>query len=379
MRRRCRIRGVQRLRQRTPCASSPRSPSIAGELPQLLPDPFDLGGLLLAARAQLGELRAARLVVGEELLRERAAADLLEDPAHPLAHAVVDDADAAREVAVLGDVGDGVAHVLVAALVEQVDDQLQLVQALVVRDLRLVAGLDERVEARLHERGNAAAEHGLLAEQIALGLLGERRLEQADAAAADADAVGERERERAPARVLVDRDEARRACAGDEELAHAMARRLRRDHDHVVALGRRDPAEVDVEPVREEHRRARLEVRRDVRLPHALLHVVGHEHRDDLRAADGVGDRRDLGARLLGGGAGRAAVAQPDDDFDAGVAEVQCVRVALAAEADDGDLAVEKSEIAVAMNRCHVVGLLFEGSDHDLLLRARPRLSASRG
>ena len=144
-----------------------------------------------------------------------------------------------------------------------------------------------------------------------------------------------------------------------EELAHAMAGRLRRDHDHVVILGRRDPAEVDVEPVREEHRRARGEVRRDVCIPHALLHVVRHEHRDDLRAADRVGDRRDLGARLLGGGAGRAPLAQPDDDLDAGVAEVQCVRVALAAEADDGDLAVEKCELAVAMNRCHVIGLLY--------------------
>jgi hypothetical protein len=38
---------------------------------------------------------------------------------------------------------------LQAALVHQVDDQLQLVQALEVRDLRLVAGLDQRLEAGL--------------------------------------------------------------------------------------------------------------------------------------------------------------------------------------------------------------------------------------
>ena len=135
-----------------------------------------------------------------------------------------------------------------------------------------------------------------------------------------------------------------------------MTGRLRRDHDHVVILGRRDPAEVDVEPVREEHGRTRGEVRRDLRVPHALLHVVGDEHRDDLRAADRIGDRRDLGARFLGRGSGRAAFAQADDDLDAGVAEVQRVRVTLAAEADDGDLAVEQSEVAVAMNRCHVMG-----------------------
>src|SRR6185312_10656049 len=121
--------------------------------------------------------RPPGLVVGEKLLRERAAPDLLEDLLHASAGAVVDDTRAARQVAVLGNVGDGVAHVLVAALVEQVDDQLQLVQALVVRDLRLVTRGDEHVEARLHKRWDAAAEDGLLAEEIALRLLREGRLE----------------------------------------------------------------------------------------------------------------------------------------------------------------------------------------------------------
>src|SRR6266446_3761691 len=93
-------------RRATPTSTDPmrllaEEPFDPGELPQLLSHPFDLGGRLFAPRA----------------------------------HAVVDDADPAREVAVLGDVGHRVAHVLVAALVEQVDDQLQLVQAFVVRNL----------------------------------------------------------------------------------------------------------------------------------------------------------------------------------------------------------------------------------------------------
>ena len=66
-------------------------------------------------------------------------------------------------------------------------------QALEVRDLGLVAGLDERVEARLDEVGQAAAEHDLLAEQVGLGLLGERGLDDAGARAADAPRVGQRE------------------------------------------------------------------------------------------------------------------------------------------------------------------------------------------
>src|SRR5581483_4001016 len=96
----------------------------SGEGAKLLTDTLDLGGALLARLAQLREPRPAVLVVGEELLGERTAPHLGEDVAEPLLHGVVDDAGPARQVAVLGHVGDRVAHVLVAALVEQVDDEL---------------------------------------------------------------------------------------------------------------------------------------------------------------------------------------------------------------------------------------------------------------
>ena len=62
-------------------------------------------------------------------------------------------------------------HLGEAALVEQVDDQLELVQALEIGDLGLVAGLDQRLEAGDDQLGGAAAQHGLLAEQIGLGFL----------------------------------------------------------------------------------------------------------------------------------------------------------------------------------------------------------------
>src|SRR5579862_666692 len=327
----------------------------ACEVAQLLPDALDLRCPLLTVLAQGGELRTARLVVGEQLLGERAAADLAEDVAQPCLHRVVDDARPAREVAVFGDVGDRVAHVLVAALIEQVDDELQLVQALVVGDLRLVARLDEHVEARLHERGNAAAQHGLLAEEIALRLLRERRLEQADACAADADAIRKREVERAPARVGLHRDETGCARPGDVQLAHAMTGRLRRDHDHVVPLRRSDAAEVDVQPVREQHGRAVVEVRRHLLVPHLLLHVVGEEQRHDLRTANRVRNGANLEAGVLGGRLRAAAVAQSDDDVDAGVAQVERMRMPLAAVADDGDLAGEEIEVALAIDGCHAV------------------------
>src|SRR6266576_6509414 len=75
-----------------------------GERAQLGPDALDLLGTPLTLRTQLRESGPSRLVVSEKLLREGAAPDLLEDPAHALAHAVVDDASSAGQVAVLGDV-----------------------------------------------------------------------------------------------------------------------------------------------------------------------------------------------------------------------------------------------------------------------------------
>ena len=154
---------------------------------------------------------------------------------HLLAHVLVDHALAAGVVAELGRVGDRVAHAREPVLPHQVDDQLQLVEALVVRDLGRVAGLDERLEAGADELGRAAAEDGLLAEEVGLGLLLERRLEDAGAAGADPDRVGERELAGAARRVLLDGDQRGRPVALGEEPSHDVARALRGDHDHVVA------------------------------------------------------------------------------------------------------------------------------------------------
>jgi hypothetical protein len=139
--------------------------------------------------------------------------------------------------AVFRGVGDRVVHALDPTFPDQVGDQLQLVQALVVGDLRLVPGLDERLEAELDQLGDAAAEHCLLAEEVGLGLLGERRLDHACPGRAERGAVGEGHLASVTARVLGDRDDGRCAVALLVEAADDVPRPLRRDHDHVVAGG----------------------------------------------------------------------------------------------------------------------------------------------
>ena len=173
-----------------------------GHVKPTVPGPVHQPAELLADGLELGlrrlgphRLQAGLVVVHvrDPLAGELAGLDVVEDPLHLLAHVLVDHALAARVVAELGRVRDRVAHAGEAVLVHQVDDQLQLVQALVVGDLRLVTGLDQGLEPGPDELGGAAAEDGLLAEEIGFGLLLERRLEDAGAAGADADRVGERE------------------------------------------------------------------------------------------------------------------------------------------------------------------------------------------
>jgi len=81
--------------------------------------------------------------------------------------------------------------------------------------------------------------------------------------------------------------------------------------------------------------------------------VVGNEEGDDLRALDRFRDRADLQPGLLCGGTRRTTLAQTDVHVDSRVVQVQRMGMPLAAEADDGDLAVEEVEVAVAVNRCH--------------------------
>src|SRR5882757_3312786 len=187
-------------------------------------------------------LRQARVVLGDPGVREGAVLDLTEDLLHLGLGLVGDDPRTGDVVAPLGGLRDRPAHLLQAALVHQVHDQLQLVHALEVRDLRLVTGLDQRLETGLDQRGRTTAQHRLLTEQVGLGLLGEGRLDHAGPGAADALGVRQRQREALAGRVLLDRRDTRHTAALLVLAAHQVARALGRDHAHVDTGRRLDEA-----------------------------------------------------------------------------------------------------------------------------------------
>src|SRR5262245_18164762 len=105
--------------------------------------------------------RRAGAVLGNELLGVLARLDAVQHFLHALARALVDDLGTRHVLAVFGVVGDGVVHGADAALVHEIHDELELVQALEVRHFGGVARLDQRVEAGLHELHEAAGAHGL--------------------------------------------------------------------------------------------------------------------------------------------------------------------------------------------------------------------------
>ncbi len=211
-------------------------------------------------------------------------------------------------------------------------------QALEVGHFRGIAGFDQGFETGLHQRGGAAAEHGLLTEQIGFGLFLEAGLDDAGAAAAVGGSVGQRDLLGLAGRILVDADQAGHAAALGVGAAHQVTGALRRDHDHVQIGTRLDQLEVDVEAVREGQRAALLEVGGNAVLVDLPLVLVGSEDHHQVGALHRFGDFLDLEAGTLGLGPGLGALAQTDGDIDSTVLEVLRMGVALRTVTEDDDL-----------------------------------------
>ncbi len=221
-------------------------------------------------------------------------------------------------------------------------------QALEVGHLGGVTRLDQGLEAGLDQLDAATAQHGLLAEQVGLGLFAEAGLNHAALGAAVGCGIRQGDVTGLARRVLVDGDQRGHAAALEVLGAHGVARTLGRDHDDVDVLARDDLVVVDVEAVREGQRSTLLEVGRDFGVVDAGHGLVRQQHHHHVGALNGVGDVLDGVTGAFGLGPRRAFAAQTDGHLDARILEVGRVRVALAAVTDDGDaLALDEGEVGV--------------------------------
>ena len=118
-----------------------------------------------------------------------------------------------------------------------------------VGELWVVASLNQRLPRTLHELRGAAAEHGLFAEEIALGLILEGRLHDSRARATESVGIRHDSRSCGTGGLLPNGEECRDAAARNVDGAHEVAWPLRRDHANVSSLGRLDATEMNVEAV----------------------------------------------------------------------------------------------------------------------------------
>ncbi len=118
-----------------------------------------------------------------------------------------------------------------------------------------------------------------------------------------------------------------------------MAWSLGGDETEVDFGGDDDLVEVDVEAVGEEHEVALGEIRPDLGLEDGGLLLVGEEHHHHVRIPYRVRDGLDLQPVPFCLGPALGALVEPDGHVAAGLLQVQGVGVALAAVAEDRDLA----------------------------------------
>ena len=307
--------------------------------------------MLGGAAAQRLEAGLAGLAFEHPFAGEGARLDFAEDFAHALLDACVDDPRPARVVAVLGGVGNRIAHGGDAALVDQIDDQLDLVQALEIGHLRRVAGLDQGLVGGHDEGRDAAAEHRLLAEEVGLALLPEGGLEDRRAPGPEAGGIRDGHLQRVAAGILFGRHQARHAGAAHVFGAYGVARPLGRHHEDVDVRARLDEAEVDVQAVGEGQGGALLQVVAELAVVDAGLHLVGSHDHHHVGVLGGLGRRQDGEAVLPGPGVvGGPCELRDGYVLDAAVAQIEGVGMALAAVADDGHLlGLDQIDVGIAI------------------------------
>ena len=308
--------------------------------------------------AALGkEVRTACCAVLKEPVAGKGAIlDLREGLLHDLLHFRRDDAGARHVVAVLCRVADGTAHLCHAALIHEVNDELHLMEALEISDLRLITCLDESLETVLDEMGYTAAEDNLLAEEIRLRLLLESGLDDACTGAANAAGIGQGNLEALARCILLHSEHIRNTAAFRIGAANEMAGTLRGNHEDIHVLRRNNLLEMDIEAMSKGKSTAGLEVRLDIVLVDIRLLLIGNQNHRDIRLLHSCGNGKDLESMTLSCCLGLAALIEADNDIDAALLEIQCMCMALAAISNDGNrLAIHDLPvyILVIISFCH--------------------------
>ena len=185
-------------------------------------------------------------------------------------------------VAVFGCIGNGITHASKAALIDQINDQLHLVHALIVSIFRIITGLTENFKSDLHKFGDASAQHSLLSEKISLRLFAERCLEKSCTAAADPVTIGKSNIAAVAGVVLIYSIKTGNTAADLILRAYSMSRAFWCNHKN-INVGRGDNSlKMDIESVGESKRFSFTQIRENVLFIHVCLFLIIYENHNDI-------------------------------------------------------------------------------------------------
>ena len=286
--------------------------------------------------------------IKQEVLGKGTILDILQNLLHSLLRLVRHNLRANHIPAVLSRIGDRIPHTAESGLIDQIDDELHLMDALKICISRVIPCFHKGLESCLHQSSNAAAQDSLLTEQIGFRLGLEGRLKKTSSCSADCKAIGKRQVLCLSGIILLDSDQAWGSSSSLIFRPDRVPRSLRRDHGHIDVCRRNDTAIVNIEPVCKHQHVAFLQVRCDVLLVHGCLFLIIDQDHNDICTLCCLRSRVDLKSLLLCLLPGLGTLIEPDDDLASGVSQVQCMCMSLASITDNCNcLPVKQGQIAV--------------------------------
>ena len=258
------------------------------------------------------------------------------------------------------------AHLAEAAFIDEVNDELHLVAAFKIGDFGLIAGSDQRFETGLDQFRHTAAQDGLFAEEVGFGFRAEGRFDDTGFARAVGGGVRKRHVVGGAGDVLVDGNELRNALACNIGGAHRVARGLRSNHDDVKVGARLNLTVVHVKAVGKRERRTLLDVGEHLVAVDLSDVFVRNEHHDDVGRAHRIFNGCDLKTGCGSLLPACAVLTDADRDVNTGIVQIEGMRMALTAVADDRHfLSLDEREISVLIVvNLHFFTSLFSVGSH---------------
>jgi hypothetical protein len=246
------------------------------------------------------------------------------------------------------------------AFIDQVNDQLQFVQAFEVRHFRPVTRFHQRCEGSLDQVDCTSAQNRLFAEQVRFGFFAKVGFDDTGTATAICCCVRQRYITSCARLVLRHGDQLRHAFALDISASRRMARCFWRNHDHVEIRARTHLTVVHVEAMCKRERRTLLDVGVYVLAVDIRDMLVRQQHHHHICMLDRFRDFLHGRAGVLGFAPGYATSPQTDSDVHATIFQVQRMSMPLRTVADSGNLPpFDQSEVDVlVVENFHVDSLV---------------------